>query len=414
MATAPDPADVLSVSALTQRIRAKIEGTFPSVWVSGEISNVSKAGSGHIYFSLKDEDAIIGAALFRGVGLRVRFDVRDGMEVLINGRVTVYPPQGKYQLQVQQIIPKGIGALELAFQQLRDKLQAKGYFDARRKRPLPKYPRTIALVTSPTGAAIRDMLELLARRWPCAKVVVVPVRVQGDGACDEIADAIRSLNQLAAASRLRVDALIVGRGGGSLEDLWAFNEVVVAEAIFASKIVVISAVGHEIDVSISDLVADHRALTPSHAITDLTPDCEALRTALGDLNRQLSQRLSRRLELCRQRVAAIGDRPVFRNPLDRIRDLEKRLDDQEQRLRRASLLATERAGNRVAMLAGRLQSLSPLKVLARGYSLTFFNNGQLIREAGEVEIGDRVTTRLNQGSITSRVESVSTSTENEP
>src|SRR5262245_18972657 len=291
MLSAPDPADVLSVSALTQRIRAKIEGTFPSVWVSGEISNVSKAGSGHIYFSLKDEDAIIGAALFRGVGLRVRFDVRDGMEVLINGKVTVYPPQGKYQLQVQQIIPKGIGALELAFQQLRDKLQAKGYFDDRRKRPLPKYPRTIALVTSPTGAAIRDMLELLARRWPCAKVLVVPARVQGDGAAEEIAEAIRALNRLQAASRLSVDALIVGRGGGSLEDLWGFNEEVVAEATFASKIVVISAVGHEIDVSISDLVADHRALTPTHAITDLTPDCESLRTALGDLNRQLSQRL---------------------------------------------------------------------------------------------------------------------------
>jgi exodeoxyribonuclease VII large subunit len=412
MLSAPDPADVLSVSALTQRIRAKIEGTFPSVWVSGEISNVSKAGSGHIYFSLKDEDAIIGAALFRGVGLRVRFDVRDGMEVLINGKVTVYPPQGKYQLQVQQIIPKGIGALELAFQQLRDKLQAKGYFDPRRKRPLPKYPRTIALVTSPTGAAIRDMLELLARRWPCAKVLVVPVRVQGDGAAEEIAEAIRALNRLQAASRLSVDAMIVGRGGGSLEDLWAFNEEVVAEAVFKSKIVVISAVGHEIDVSISDLVADHRALTPSHAITDLTPDCEALRTALGDLNRQLSQRLSRRLDLWRQRVAGFADRPVFRNPLDRIRDLEKRLDDQEQRLRRASQVATERAGNRVAMLAGRLQSLSPLNVLARGYSLTLFNNGQLIRDAGEVEVGDRVTTRLSQGSITSRVESVEPPTEN--
>jgi exodeoxyribonuclease VII large subunit len=334
------------------------------------------------------------------------------MEVLINGKVTVYPPQGKYQLQVQQIIPKGIGALELAFQQLRDKLQAKGYFDPRRKRPLPKYPRTIALVTSPTGAAIRDMLELLARRWPCAKVLVVPVRVQGDGAAEEIAEAIRALNRLQAASRLSVDAMIVGRGGGSLEDLWAFNEEVVAEAVFKSKIVVISAVGHEIDVSISDLVADHRALTPSHAITDLTPDCEALRTALGDLNRQLSQRLSRRLDLWRQRVAGFADRPVFRNPLDRIRDLEKRLDDQEQRLRRASQVATERAGNRVAMLAGRLQSLSPLNVLARGYSLTLFNNGQLIRDAGEVEVGDRVTTRLSQGSITSRVESVEPPTEN--
>jgi exodeoxyribonuclease VII large subunit len=412
--TPPDPAQVLTVLALTQRIRGKLEAAFSSVWVSGEISNLSRAGSGHVYFSLKDEGATIGAALFRGVGMRIRFELRDGMQVLVNGRLTVYPPQGKYQLQIEQIIPKGIGPLELAFQQLRDKLQAKGYFDPRRKKKLPAFPQAIALVTSPTGAAIRDMLELLSRRWPVASVLVVPVRVQGDGAAQEIAIAIRNLNRLQSEGKIRLDAMIVGRGGGSLEDLWAFNEEVVANAVFTSKIPVVSAVGHEVDVTICDHVADHRALTPSHGVTDLTPDRATLITSLRDLGKRLRDRVSRRIDVCRQCVDGIAQRRIMRSPLDRIRDLEERLDEVEDRLHRSAAACLDRSRVRLGAVAGRLESLSPLNVLSRGYSLTRTPDGYVIRDADMIRRGDMLVTRLAKGSIISRAEEIQSEKEATP
>jgi exodeoxyribonuclease VII large subunit len=407
LAAAPtDPADVLTVSALTARIKGVLESGFGTVWVAGEISNLTRAASGHTYLSLKDEGSTLRAALFRGVGLRLRFEPRDGMQVIARGRISVYAPRGDYQLQIEELQPKGIGALELALQQLREKLHAKGYFDPRRKKPLPRFPRTIALVTSPTGAAVRDMLELLARRWPVAHVIVVPVRVQGDGACDEIAAAIRAVNRLHATGALRLDALIVGRGGGSLEDLWAFNEEVVADAVFASKIPVVSAVGHEIDVTISDLVADHRALTPSHAITDLTPDRDSLMDGLSEFGDRLLARVTRRLEVARQRLDAVADRPVLRNPLDRIRGLEERLDGVDDRLRRSGGLPIERSRTRVAALAAQLESLSPLNVLSRGYSLTRTPDGRVVQDAAAIRPGDVIRTRLGRGELVSRVEEV--------
>jgi exodeoxyribonuclease VII large subunit len=403
---APDPADVLTVSALTAQIRAALEGEFGSVWVSGEISNLARPSSGHLYLSLKDERATLRAAIYRGIAFRLRFEPRDGMQVIARGRLSVYEPRGDYQLAIEEIQPKGIGALELALQQLRERLQAKGYFDPRHKKPLPSFPRTIALITSPTGAAVRDMLELLARRWPVAAVVVVPVRVQGDGAADEIAAAIRAVNRLHVAGSMRLDALIVGRGGGSLEDLWAFNEEVVADAIFVSKIPVISAVGHEIDVTLSDLVADHRALTPSHAVTDLTPDREALVASLADLGDRLRARVARRVDQGRQRLDSIADRRVFRSPLDRVRDVERRLDDLDDRLRRSAGVPVERARTRVGALAGRLESLSPLNVLSRGYSLTRTPAGGVVRDASRIRPGDVLVTRLARGELVSRVEQV--------
>ncbi|HKB03108.1 MAG TPA: exodeoxyribonuclease VII large subunit [Gemmataceae bacterium] len=399
----PDPADVLTVTALTQQVRGTLERTFGSVWVAGEISNLVRATSGHQYLSLKDDKAVLKAALFRGVGLRVRFELKDGMQVLVRGRVTVYEPRGELQIQIEEIHPKGIGALELALQQLRDKLQTKGYFDPRRKKRLPAFPRTIALVTSPTGAAVRDMLELLARRWPVATVVVVPVRVQGDGAAEEIAAALRCLNTCHAAGGLCLDAVIVGRGGGSLEDLWAFNEELVADAIFASRIPIVSAVGHETDVTIADLVADHRALTPSHAVTDLTPDHAAALSGLGELAGRLQERALGRLRTARQRLEALADRRAFRTPFDRVRDLEKRIDDLDGRLHRAAGTPLERARNRVAALAGRLESLSPLNVLARGYSLTRTADGQVVRDARSVQVADELVTRLAAGEVVSCV-----------
>lgn len=404
--TLPDAATILSVSALTQRVRTTLERGIPSVWVAGEVSNLVRASSGHQYLSLKDDKSVVKAALFRGVNFRLRFELKDGMQVIARGRVTVYEPRGELQIQIDEIHPKGIGALELALQQLRDKLDRKGYFDPRRKKPLPKFPRTIALVTSPTGAAVRDMLETLKRRWPVAAAVVVPVRVQGDGAAAEIAAAIRLLNQLHADGRLCVDAMIVGRGGGSLEDLWAFNEEPVADAIFASTIPVISAVGHEVDVTISDLVADHRALTPSRAITDLTPDRETLIAGLCDLQSQLRVRVVRVVEQARQRTSSLADRRAMRSPLDRVRDLEKRLDDLDGRLRRSAALPVDRARQRVAAIAGRLESLSPLNVLARGYSLTRTPDGHVVQDSAAVRPGDQLITRLARGELASRVEDV--------
>ena len=404
--TLPDPADVLTVSALTAQVRGLLEGEFGHVWVSGEVSNLVRASSGHMYLSLKDEKATLRAVLYRGIGLRLRFDPRDGMQVVARGRISVYEPRGEYQLAIEELHPKGIGALEMALQQLRERLQARGYFNPHRKKPLPVFPRTIALMTSPTGAAVRDMLELLARRWPVARVVVVPVRVQGEGACDEIAAAVRAVNALHAAGSLPVDAIIVGRGGGSLEDLWAFNEEVVADAIFASRIPVVSAVGHEIDVTISDLVADHRALTPSHAITDLTPDREALLAGLNDLAHRLRDRLTGRVAQARQRLDAVADRRAFRSPLDRVRDQEKRLDELADRLKRSAVTPLDRSRQRVAALAARLQSLSPLNVLARGYSLTQTADGRVLHDASGIRPGDVLRTRLARGELVSRVEDV--------
>lgn len=404
MAATPDPAEVLSVSALNRLAKANLEMAFPAVWVSGEITKLTRAASGHAYLTLKDESAAINTTIWKSALSRIKFDFKLGMEVLVRGKLSIYEGRGEYQLNVDQLLPKGIGALDLAFQQLKEKLEGKGYFDPRHKQPLPRFPRSIALVTSPSGAAIRDMLEILARRWPVAQVLVVPVRVQGEGAANEIAAAIRQLNQLQLAGSIRIDTMIVGRGGGSIEDLWAFNEEVVADAIFASRIPVISAVGHEIDVTISDLVADHRALTPSHAITDLTPDRDELNAALGELGNRLLERLTRRIEMARQRLDSLADRRAFRSPLDRIRDGERRLDEWDTRLQRAGVNRIDKGKLQLAALSSRLESLSPLGVLARGYSLTQNSAGQVIRSKIHVSPGELITTRLADGTITSRVE----------
>ncbi len=404
MAATPDPAEVLSVSALNRLAKANLEMAFPAVWVSGEITKLTRAASGHAYLTLKDESAAINTTIWKSALSRIKFDFKLGMEVLVRGKLSIYEGRGEYQLNVDQLLPKGIGALDLAFQQLKEKLEGKGYFDPRHKQPLPRFPRSIALVTSPSGAAIRDMLEILARRWPVAQVLVVPVRVQGEGAANEIAAAIRQLNQLQLAGSIRIETMIVGRGGGSIEDLWAFNEEVVADAIFASRIPVISAVGHEIDVTISDLVADHRALTPSHAITDLTPDRDELNAALGELGNRLLERLTRRIEMARQRLDSLADRRAFRSPLDRIRDGERRLDEWDTRLQRAGVNRIDKGKLQLAALSSRLESLSPLSVLARGYSLTQNSAGQVIRSKIHVSPGELITTRLADGTITSRVE----------
>ncbi|MDB5313962.1 MAG: xseA [Gemmataceae bacterium] len=395
--------DVLSVSALTAQVRTLIEGRFPSVWVAGEVSNYTKAASGHMYLSLKDARAQLRAVLFRGVNLRMKFEPRDGLEVLARGRLTVYEPRGDYQFQIEELQPRGVGAAELALRQLKEALLAKGYFDPRRKKPLPRFPKRIALIASPTGAAVRDMIELLAQRWPTAEVIVRPSRVQGDGAAEEVAVAVRMLNRLHASGALRLDAIVIGRGGGSAEDLWAFNEEAVADAIFQSVVPVVSAVGHEIDVTVADLVADHRAETPSAAVVALTPHRQEMMAGLGDLNGRLHEAVGHRLQLARQRLDQLASRPALRRPLQRVHDLEQRLDAAADRLHRAAKVRLATATDRLAAVATHLETLSPLNVLRRGYSLTRTEDGRLVRGPGDVQPGDRLVTRLANGEVVSRV-----------
>lgn len=393
---------VLSVSALTEQVKDLVEGAFPAVWVSGEISNFSRPQSGHCYFTLKDDTAQIRAVLWRTAAARLRFEPEDGLDVICQGDVEVYAPRGTYQLVVRQMQPQGIGALELALRKLRERLAAEGLFDPARKRPLPRFPRTVALVTSPTGAAIRDFLEVLGRRWCGVHVLVVPVRVQGDGAGREIAEAIAAVNRFARP----VDCLIVARGGGSLEDLWAFNEEVVVRAIHASAVPVMSAVGHEIDVTLSDLVADVRALTPSEAAERLAPVAAEIHAGLRMQQQRLVAALRGRAAAGRARVDALAGRRMFRRPLDMVHDRAQRLDELSQRASRAIRQRLGQSRQRLAAVAGQLEALSPLAILSRGYSLTLGEDGALVRDAGAVEPGDRIRSRLGRGALVSQVVSV--------
>lgn len=397
----PEP---LSISALTARLKEVVEGQFYSVWVSGEISNFTRATSGHWYFSLKDASSQIRAVMFRGSNFRIRFNPKDGLEVLARGRLSVFEPRGEYQLLIEELQPKGIGAAELALRQLKEALLARGYFDPRRKRGLPRFPRRVGVIASSSGAAIRDIVELFAQRWPLAELLIHPSRVQGDGAAVEVAAAIRILNRIHSIGELPLDAIVLGRGGGSTEDLWAFNELIVAEAIFGSVVPVVSAVGHEVDVTIADLVADHRAETPSAAVVALTPHLRELSEELLEMQARLQSAIEHRLELARHRVDSLAARPALRQPLLRIRDLHQRLGDTSQRLSRAMNQRVVQATEKITALTARLESLSPLNVLTRGYSLTHKASGELVRSAREVEPGDLLKIRVAAGEILSRVE----------
>jgi len=398
----PDGGDrVLSVRELTAQIKQILESSFPDVWVAGEISNLSRPRSGHCYLTLKDEQAQLPAVIWRSTARRIRFELSDGLEVVCRGRVEVYAPHGRYQLIIQEVQPRGIGALDLALRQLREKLAREGLFDPERKRPLPRFVRRIAVVTSPTGAAIHDFLQVLRRRWRGADVWVVPVRVQGEGAAEEIAAAIEMVNRV----RRPVDCLVVTRGGGSLEDLWAFNEQIVCRAIFASAVPVVSAVGHEIDVTLSDLVADVRALTPSEAAERIAPASEEIIGLLGQYGRRLSTALRSRVSAARSRLEAVARHPVFRRPYQRLHELARRLDELESRHGRAIREHLRLARQQADSLSARLDSLSPLAVLGRGYSLTQrAADGQVVRDAAQLDLGDRLLTRFARGQAQSRVE----------
>lgn len=399
---APEKPSVLTVSELTSAIQGTLQAGFSSIGVSGEISEVTKPQSGHVYFTLKDESAQIKAILWRSAAQRLKFKLEEGQEVICHGDLDVYPPRGTYQLIVQRIEPQGIGALQLAFQQLQQRLAAEGLFNPARKRRLPRFPRRIGFVTSPSGAAIHDFLQVIRRRFRGVQVFVIPAKVQGEGAATDIVRGIQLANRLQPA----LDVLVVGRGGGSIEDLWCFNEEPVVRAIFASRVPVVSAVGHEVDMTLADLVADVRALTPTEAAERVVPSAAELREQLAACSRRMKSSVVAQVNSARRHLELLAKRRVLTHPLDRIHDRARRLDDLAAGMDQALQRRVRRNRDQLRSLAARLESLSPLRVLSRGYTVTQRLDGSVVRDAGELQIGESIRTRCDRGEFISRVEQI--------
>ena len=444
----PDEEAPETVWQLTRRITDALEIEFPKVWVVGEVSNFKRHTSGHLFFTLKDDRAALRCIMWRSTADRLRHAISDGLEVEARGHIGVFEKAGNYQLYVSALKPRGVGALEVAFRQLKEKLGAEGLFDPARKRPLPRFPRRVGVVTSATGAAVRDILHVLGRRWPPVEIVLAPARVQGEGAAAEIARGIENLNRLGS-----IDVMIVGRGGGSLEDLWPFNEEAVARAIFASQVPVVSAVGHETDFSISDFVADVRAPTPSAAAELVVPDAREVLRGLGQSLARLGRHVEHCLRHLRDRLAlAAGSRylahpeELVLGPLQTLEDLARRMGQSARdaaaarrlRLERAGAALAEHAprarwqasraalglaahrlatagrtmlvhrwGARLDRVAARLADLSPGRVLARGYSRTVLERtGGTLTRAADARPGDLLRTHLSEGSLRSEVHAV--------
>ena len=434
----------LTVTELNSRSRRMLETHFGNVHVIGELSGLARPGSGHWYFTLKDASAQIRCAMFKNRNRALRFAPKEGVQVLLRGRVSLYEGRGDYQLIVEHMEEAGAGALQRAFEELKQKLATEGLFDATKKRPLPTMPKHIGVITSPTGAAIRDILTVLRRRFPAIPVTVIPSAVQGQEAADQLVSALEKANQCQA-----FDVLIVGRGGGSIEDLWPFNEERVARAIAASEIPVVSAVGHEIDFTIADFVADYRAPTPSAAAEVLSPDRQEWLNRVSLLFRKLRTQTQHRLQLAAQNLDSLGMR--LRHPGEKLKEHEQRLQDLKIRLQQAQIIQLERAhgrfqqsqgrlqqqapdrlvsqlkqqasyleerlqtvmnhqlerhSNQLQQLSGQLHTVSPLATLSRGYSITR-REESIIRNASDLSPGDEVTTRFNQGSANCTVVSIS-------
>ena len=411
---------VFTVSELTAAIRTLLESGFGDLWVEGEISNCRVWNTGHMYFTLKDGGAQLKAIMFRGAVRNLKFKAEDGQRVVARGRLGLYDAKGEYQLVCEHLQPQGLGALQLAFEQLKKKLQAEGLFDAARKRPLPSLPRKIGIVTSLEGAAIRDIIQVLTRRHPNAHLVIRPARVQGEGAAADLARALRAIGKVPG-----VDVVIAGRGGGSVEDLWAFNEEVVARAIADSPVPVVSAVGHEVDFTIADFVADLLAPTPSAAAELVVREKQAVVDALAELRSRLEHAAARPLRDLDRRVDELTTRlrrgmhaewrraahrvelgaAALRSasPVARMANGRHRLERLETRMRSETRQALAQAQHRLRSAVGRLDSLSPLAVLGRGYSLTRTPTGEIVRSARQVSVGDDVRVLLHQGTLECRV-----------
>jgi exodeoxyribonuclease VII large subunit len=413
---APSPRRILSVSELTARVRTLLEDRFIDIWVEGELSNSKVWQTGHLYFTLKDAGAQIRGVMFRSALRTLRFTPKDGLRVVARGRISVYDPKGEYQIVCEHLEPEGLGALQLAFDQLKRRLAAEGLFDERRKRALPALPRKIGIVTSLDGAAIRDIIKVLRRRYPNAHLVIRPTRVQGEGAALDIARAMRAIGKVPG-----VDVVIVGRGGGSIEDLWAFNEEVVARAIGGCPVPTISAVGHETDVTIADFVADLRASTPSAAaemvvarkddfctrIDRLVHRLDGFRARVamrgrdaGDLSRELLRAIQKRIDGRARKIQSLHlllERFDLRRRLGGVR---ARLITAEGKLASASTRSRHRADTRLRSTAARLDALSPLAVLGRGYAVCWnAERTAVIRDAAAVAAGDRVRVTLARGEL---------------
>ena len=394
---------VLTITALNEYIRGKMDSDalLNAVAVKGEISNYKLYPSGHHYFTLKDENSALKCVMFKGNALRLRFRPENGMKIIAMGKVSVFPRDGAYQLYCTAMAMDGVGDLYAAFEQLKKKLQAQGLFDPAHKKPIPKFPGTIGIITSSAGAAVHDMLRILNKRYPLAKVRLLPVRVQGVEAPGEIAAAIRYANYHNLA-----DLLIVGRGGGSIEDLWAFNEEVVAHAIYESRIPVISAVGHEPDVTISDFVADLRAATPSNAAELAVQDRQALEQNLDAMNAAMATALGRQLKGARQHLDILSKSPALQSPLGYLRQRQKSLDLLQNRLVAAQNQCISRNNQRYIALTAKLDAMSPLKVLTRGYAMAQTESGEVVRSVSQVRSGDQISVSFSDGSLLATVTDV--------
>lgn len=392
--------NVLSITQLNEYIRGKMD-TDPlltQVAVRGEISNYKLYPSGHHYFTLKDEGSALRCVLFKGNAARLRFRPENGMKIIAMGKVSVYPRDGAYQLYCTGLTMDGVGDLYAAFEQLKKKLEAQGLFDPAHKKPIPKYPGTIGIITSSAGAAVHDMLRILRKRYPLSKVRLLPVRVQGVEAPGEIAAAIGYANHYRLA-----DLLIVGRGGGSIEDLWAFNDERVAYAIYHSEIPVISAVGHEPDVTISDYVADLRAATPSNAAELAVPDQDALRQNLDAMSNAMVSSLSRQVKAARQHLKVLSASQALRSPTGYLEQRSQSVELLKNRLVAAQNQNITRARQRFIAQISKLEAMSPLKVLTRGYSMAQTQRGEVVRSVNQVELGERIRIRLSDGTISATV-----------
>lgn len=392
--------NVLSITQLNEYIRGKMD-TDPlltQVTVRGEISNYKLYPSGHHYFTLKDEGSALRCVLFKGNAARLRFRPENGMKIIAMGKVSVYPRDGAYQLYCTGLTMDGVGDLYAAFEQLKKKLEAQGLFDPAHKKPIPKYPGTIGIITSSAGAAVHDMLRILRKRYPLSKVRLLPVRVQGVEAPGEIAAAIGYANHYRLA-----DLLIVGRGGGSIEDLWAFNDERVAHAIYHSEIPVISAVGHEPDVTISDYVADLRAATPSNAAELAVPDQDALRQNLDAMSNAMVSSLSRQVKAARQHLKVLSASQALRSPTGYLEQRSQSVELLKNRLVAAQNQNITRARQRFIAQISKLEAMSPLKVLTRGYSMAQTQRGEVVRSINQVELGERIRIRLSDGTISATV-----------
>lgn len=395
--------EALTVSELNARIKGLIESdpALGSVCVRGELSNYKIYPSGHHYFTLKDAESSLRCVMFRSAASKLRFRPESGMGVTVCGRVSVYPRDGAYQLYCEELIPEGAGDLQLAYEQLKERLRREGLFDPAHKKPIPRYPERIAVITSSAGAAVHDIIRVLRKRWPVAKVLLLPVRVQGVEAPPEIVGAIRYANRHRLA-----DLIITGRGGGSIEDLWAFNDERVARAIYESELPVISAVGHEPDVTIADFVADLRAATPSNAAELAVPDMSELREALSAARARLDQAVNRRLSERRKGLEELASRRVMQSPTGFIDQRRLELDSIRLRLDAAATARLGRERQEFSRLAAKLDALSPLKVLGRGYSIALDAGGRAVKDAGGLSPGERLELRFSKGSASCLVESV--------